>query len=144
MLIRPPRYTPGLVESWCGLASRLITEAKCEPREQQLALLAVTAVYEAPYVLYAHPLIAASIGLSEDEISNASKGKLSESLTESESVTYTIGYELAEARGPLSESSWIRASAVLGREKTASIAHLVAGGVYTCILLNLGAIGAPE
>ncbi|KAL8640529.1 MAG: hypothetical protein Q9228_002557 [Teloschistes exilis] len=125
-------------------ASDITRQAICEPREQQLALLAVAAAYEASYVLYAHRLIAASIGLFEVEISNASKGKLSESLTESESVTFTTAYELAKERGPLRESSWNRALTVLGQEKTAMIAHLVSGGVYTCILLNVGAIGAPE
>ncbi|KAL8846841.1 MAG: hypothetical protein Q9221_008099 [Calogaya cf. arnoldii] len=137
-------YTPGLIEPWFGLASKVVKQAMLEPRAKELAILAVTAVYEAPYVLYAHRLMGASVGLSEEEISNASKGKLSEGLTESESVTFTIAHELAEGRGPLSENSWKQALAVLGRERTAMIAHLVSGYVYTCILLNVGAVGAPE
>ncbi|KAL8786814.1 MAG: hypothetical protein Q9213_002551 [Squamulea squamosa] len=137
-------YTPGLIEPWFGLASAVIKQAMLEPRGKELAVLAVTAVYSAPYILYAHRLVGASVGLSEDEIINASKGRLSESLTESEVVTYTIAYELAEGRGPLSDSSWNRAVTVLGREKTASIAHLVSGYVYTCILLRVGAVGVPE
>ncbi|CAL8578609.1 hypothetical protein XPA_004378 [Xanthoria parietina] len=137
-------YTPNLIEPWFGLASSVTKQGILEPRGKELAILAVTAVYEAPYVLYAHHLIGASIGLSEEEISNASKGRLSDTLTESEAVTFSIAYELAAGRGPLSESSWNRALTVLGREKIAGIAHLVSGYVYTSILLNVGAIGAPE
>ena len=33
---------------------------------------------------------------------------------------------------------------VLGEEKTASVADMVWGYVYTAMLLNVGAIGAPE
>ena len=63
---------------------------------------------------------------------------------DSERVAYQTALELAESRKPLSDTGWERAYEVLGRERTAGVAHLVGGYLYVVTLLNVGAIGAPE
>lgn len=101
-------------------------------------------MYDAPYILYAHSLIASDVGLSKEQISRASKGDTPQELSSEELVAYQTALELAKGRKQLSDTSWERAFHVLGREKTAGLAHIVAGYVYTAILLNVGAIGAPD
>lgn len=95
-------------------------------------------------MLYAHTLIAKRIGLSQEQITSASKAEIPNELTLSELVAYQTALEMANGRKQLSEASWERACEVLGREKTASVAHLVSGYVYVAILLNVGAIEAPK
>ena len=114
------------------------------PREKELVVLAVKAIYDAPYILSAHTLLAKSAGLSEEQISSASKGDVPNGLTRPELVAYQTALELAQGRKQLSNAGWERALEALGREKTAGVAHLVGGYVYTAILLNVGAIGPLE
>lgn len=82
--------------------------------------------------------------MSQEQITSASKAEVPNDLTRSELVAYQTALELANGRKQLSDARWERAFEVLGREKTAGVAHLVSGYVYTAILLNVGAIGAPE
>ena len=137
-------HNPALIEPWIGLASSVTKQAIITPREKELVILAVTAVYDAPYVLYAHTAMALEIGLSQEQIVSASKAEVPNGLTSSEIVAYQTALKLAGGRRELDQASWEKACELLGEEKTAGVAHLVGGYIYTAILLNVGAIGAPE
>ncbi|KAL6717586.1 hypothetical protein ACLMJK_005501 [Lecanora helva] len=137
-------YNPELIAPWISLARSVLQQDCLSARERELVVLAVVAVYDAPYILYAHELLAEQVGLSQEQISSGAKGQTPSDLTHPELVVYQTSLELAESRKQLSETSWARGSEVLGREKTAAVAHVVAGYVYTAILLNVGAVGAPK
>jgi len=64
-----------LIEPWFKLAFAVAGQKRFTPRERELSILAVLAVYDAPYVLYAHSEIAVVAGLSKDPVQQAVQGK---------------------------------------------------------------------
>jgi len=80
-------------------------QANFSPREKKLVILAVKAVYDAPYILFAHTLLAGMAGLSKEQISSASKEETPNELSRSELITYQTALELAEERKKLSDAS---------------------------------------
>ena len=137
-------YTPDLFQPIMGMGDAILNQKNFEPRARELAILAVTAVVDCPYVVYAHTRVALKLGLSEEQVALACKGTVPTGLTEEESIIYATALELARSRGPLDEQSWQRAERTLGREKSARLAHVVGLYLYTSTYLNLGAMPAPE
>ena len=127
-----------------GMGDAILNQKNFEPRARELVILAVTAVVDCPFVLYAHMRVAVKLGLSEEQVALACKGKVPTGLTEEEAVIYTTALELVRSRGPLDEQHWQRAERALGRKKSARLAHVVGVYLYSSTILNLGAIPAPE
>ena len=127
-----------------GIGDAILNQKNFEPRARELVILAVMAVIDCPFVLYAHTRVAITLGLSEEQVALACKGKVPTGLTEEETVIYVTALELSRSRGPLDEHYWQRAERVLGREKSARLAHIVGVYLYSSTVLNLGAIPAPE
>ena len=127
-----------------GMGDAILNQKNFEPRARELVILAVTAVIDCPFVLYAHTRVAVKLGLSEEQVAVACKGKEPAGLTEEEAIIYATALELARSRGPLDEQCWQRAERALGREKSARLAHVVGVYLYSSTVLNLGAIPAPE
>ena len=115
-----------------------------ETRSRELACLAVIAVFDVPFIRYAHERIGVKVGLSLDQVSSAIEKNTPEDLTDIEVVVYKLALKLARARGPLDKESWQEAERELGREGAARIGYVVAWFVYKCTLLNLGAIDVPS
>ena len=111
---------------------------------RELACLAVTAIYDAPFVRYAHERIAVKVGLSQEQVAAAVKGDTPDGLGDVDVVVYETALKLARNRGPLDQESWQVAEQKLGKEGAARVAHVVAWFVYNCTLLNLGAVDAPS
>ena len=127
-----------------AMGDAILNQKDFEPRARELVILAVMAVIDCPFVLYAHTRVAITLGLSEEQVALASKGNVPTGLTEEEAVIYVTAQELTRSRGPLDEHHWQRAERVLGREKSARLAHVVGVYLYSSTVLNLGAIPAPE
>ena len=127
-----------------SMGDAILNQKNFEPRARELVILAVMAVIDCPFVLYAHTRIATKVGLSDAQIALACKGEVPTGLTEEEAIIYATALELARSRGPLSEQCWQRAERALGREKSARLAHVVGLYQYSSTLLNLGAIPAPD
>ena len=126
------------------MGDAVLNQKDFKPRARELVILAVVAVYDCPFVLYAHTRIALQLGLSEKQVALAAQGIAPEGLTEEEDVIYATALELARSRGPLDEQSWKRAERTLGRERSARLAHVVGMYQYSSTLLNLGAVPVPE
>ena len=127
-----------------AIGDAVLNQKDFEPRARELVILAVMAVVECPFIVYAHTRVAIKLGLSEEQVARACKGMVSTGLSEEESVIYTTALELARSRGPLDEQVWQRAEGALGREKCARLAHVVGVYLYSSTILNLGAIPAPK
>ena len=136
-------YTPDLFQPFMGIGDAILNQKDFEPRARELVVLAVMAVIDCPFVLYAHTRLAINLGLSEEQVADASKGRVPKDLIEEEAIIYTTGLELARSRGPLDEQIWQRAEGALGRKKSARLAHIVGLYLYAGTILNLGAIPAP-
>ncbi|KAE8326148.1 hypothetical protein BDV39DRAFT_206288 [Aspergillus sergii] len=65
-------------------------------RERKLAILAVQAEYDAPYVLYAHSEIALAAGLSREPIQQAVDGMVPDGVDEQEAMAYSLALKLAK------------------------------------------------
>ena len=115
-----------------------------EPRSRELASLAVTAVFDAPFIQYAHSQVGLKVGLSQEQVTSAISGRTPDGLTDTEVVVYELALKLARARGPLDKESWEVAESKLGREGAARVGHVVAWFMYNCTLLNLGAVEVPS
>ena len=98
------------------MGDAILNQKNFEPRARELVILAITAVIDWPFVLYAHTLVALKFGLLEEQVALACKGKVPTGLTEEDAITYATALELAHSRGPLDEQCWQRAERVLGRE----------------------------
>jgi hypothetical protein len=57
-----------------AMGDAVLNQKDFDPRARELVILAVMAVYDVPFVLYAHTRIAMKLGLSEGQVSSASKG----------------------------------------------------------------------
>ena len=137
-------YTPDLFQPFMGIGDAVLNQKDFEPRARELVILAVMAVIDCPFILYAHTRVAMKLGLSEEQITAACKGKVPTGLTEEEAIIYATALELARSRAPLDEQIWQRAERALGREKCARLAHVVGVYLYSSTILNLGAIPAPK
>ena len=127
-----------------AFADAILNQKDFEPRARELVILAVVAVIDCPYILYAHTRIGVEVGLSEEQVALACKGKVPTGLPEEEAIIYATALELTRSRGPLDEQSWQRAERALGKEKSARLAHVVGLYLYTSTLINLGAMPAPK
>lgn len=127
-----------------GIGDAILNQKDFEPRARELVILAVMAVIDCPFVLYAHTRIAMKLGLSEEQVALACKGKLPTGLAEEETIIYETALQLTRSRGPLDEETWQRAERALGREKVARLAHVVGVYQYSSTIINLGAIPVPK
>lgn len=114
------------------------------PRNREIACLAVIAVFDVPFIRYAHERIGVKVGLSPEQISSAIKGVPPEGLTDTTVVIYETAKRLARARGALDKESWLEAESKLGKDGAARLGHVVAWFMYDCTLLNLGAVDVPS
>jgi len=94
----PDSYTPDLFQPFMGIGDAILNQKDFGPRARELVILAVMAVYDCPFVLYAHTRIAVKGGLSEEQVALACKGVVPTSLTETEGVIYVTALELARSR----------------------------------------------
>ncbi|KAL8791589.1 MAG: hypothetical protein Q9195_005794 [Heterodermia aff. obscurata] len=136
-------YTPELFGPMMAHGDAILNQSGVSLRSRELAILAVVAVYEIPFVRYAHTAIALKAGLSETQIALAVKGEMPDGLIESERVTYAAALELAKGRGPLDEEVWKLAEAGLGKEGIARVAQVVGLYLYVGTFMRLGDVPAP-
>ena len=137
------RYTPDLFQPYITFAEAIVKQKDISPRERELAVLAVTAVHDVPYVEYAHTRIALGLGLTNEQVALAVKGVQPKGLTTEEEVFYATALELTETECPLKEETWQRAEAILGKARCARLAHIVGLYLYVGSLLRMGAVTAP-
>ena len=114
------------------------------PRNRETACLAVLAVFDVPFLRYAHERIGVNVGLSPEQISAATKGVSAEGLAGAEVVIYETALKLARVRGALDKESWLEAESKLGKDDAARLGHVVAWFMYNSTLMNLGAVDVPS
>ena len=137
-------YTPDLFRPWMVLGGAVLNQKDLGPRNRKLVRLAVTAVFDVPFIKYAHERLAVKVGLSQEQVGSATEGEIPEGLTDNEAVIYITALKLAHAKGPLDKKSWQEVEGKLGKDGAARVGHAVAWFVYNSTLLNLGAIDVPS
>ena len=127
-------YSPHIIQPWFALAKSIYKLQTIQPQPRELAILAVTSVYHAPYVVYAHECLAAKVGISPEQVQMAVRGETPDGLNEVEAASYVLAKQLAHAQAPISDELWDAAYKVLGREGAVGVAHVVSGYLYVCTL----------
>lgn len=133
----PLFYTEELSDPWFALAFAVTKQNRFTSREKELCILAVLSQRDAPYLYYAHSIIATAIGFTEIQIQQAFQGDLPEELNEREHAIFKLSLVLTNLRQPMEDEPFKHFEAVLGRDGIAGIAHLVSGYVYVAILANI-------
>ena len=126
-----------------ALADAVLNQTDVSPTERELETLAVTAVNDVPFMLYAHIQIDLGIGMTDDHILMASKGAEPKALTDEEKVVYATALELTERKTPVSEEKRRRAEKKFRKVRCARLAHVVGLFLYKGNLLRMAAIPAP-
>jgi hypothetical protein len=101
-------------------------------------VLAVTSVYDAPYVLYAHSEIGRAAGLSEAQVQQAADGEVPSGLSEAERMVYGLSLKLVNLRSRLDQETFDEAERVLGKTRIAGLGHLVTGYISAAMMSNIG------
>ena len=83
------------------MADAVLQQKGIDPVSRELIALAVTAVFDVPFIKYAHSQIGLTIGLSREQIAAAVSGRTPDGLTEISAISYETALKLAGARGPL-------------------------------------------
>ena len=126
------------------MADAVLQQKGFQYRSRELACLAVTAVFDVPYIRYAHVQIGMNVGLSQEQVTSAFSGRTPEGLTDTDVVIYETALKLARARGPLDKESWQLAESKLGKEGAARVGQVVAWFIYNSTLVRLGDVGVPS
>ena len=129
-----------------GLGESILHQPLLTTRMRELAIYAVVAVYPTPFVEYAHRSIGRNLKpeLSPEQIESACSGSTPSGLAEIEEVAYETALALAKGVGTISDEAWAMAEVKLGKEGLARIGHVVGVYIYSCSLLRLGEIPAPD
>ncbi|KAL9083444.1 MAG: hypothetical protein Q9165_008520 [Trypethelium subeluteriae] len=130
-------YTPDIIEAYFQCAFAVGKQERFTPRERELCVLAVLAVYDAPYPLYVHSEVAVNCGISASEVQQAVNGKTPDGLDKIEATIYDFAHQLAQSRSPLDTATFEEAKDVLGVERVAGLAQLVCAYVQVSILSNI-------
>ncbi|EED14517.1 hypothetical protein TSTA_107240 [Talaromyces stipitatus ATCC 10500] len=131
-------YTDDFVEPWFKLAFAITRQSRFTLKQRELAILAVLAEYDVPYVLYAHSEIALASGLSKEQIQQPVHGSVPGDLNEEDAMVYSLALTMTRLRRPMKMDLFEKATKVLRRDQIAGLAHIVSGFVYVAILTNIG------
>jgi 4-carboxymuconolactone decarboxylase len=112
-------------------------------RVREIVILAVGAVWQADYELYAHLAVARRAGLSEDAARAVATGRLPDGLSDDELIALLLTEQLCTTHR-IDESLYRQAESSFGAEGLIDIAFLI--GIYhsVCATLTMFAIPAPE
>jgi 4-carboxymuconolactone decarboxylase len=112
-------------------------------RVREVVILAVGAVWQADYELYAHSAVARKVGISDDAIRVLAAGGIPDYLSEDERIAAELTRQLS-TQHRVDETLYRQAESHFGRKGLTDIAILI--GIYhtVCTTLNLFAIPAPH
>jgi 4-carboxymuconolactone decarboxylase len=112
-------------------------------RVREVVILAVGAVWQSDYELYAHSAAARKVGIPEDAIRVLVSGGIPENLSKDETIAAELTRQLS-TRHRVEEPLYRQAERQFGQKGLTDIAILI--GIYhtVCTTLNLFAIPAPH
>jgi alkylhydroperoxidase family enzyme len=139
----PMLFSPEIGSGFLDLQEAEQRHTTLSDRIRQVVILAVGAVWNSPYELYAHSAAARHAGLSEDVIGALAAGELAADLNRDEAIAYRYVRTLS-AEHRIDEALYQEAEHCFGARGLVDIAVLA--GIYhtVCALLNGFDIPSPE
>jgi 4-carboxymuconolactone decarboxylase len=112
------------------------------PRVREVVIVAVGAVWEAEYELYAHTALARQAGLPDDAVTTLANGGIPEDLSEDEKIAARVAHELS-SRHRIDDQLYREAENAFGRTGLFDIVALMGQYHTVCTLLTLFEVPAP-
>jgi 4-carboxymuconolactone decarboxylase len=139
----PALLNPAIAAPFLDLQFAEQMHTSLSPRVREVVILAVGAVWQADYELYAHLALARKVGLSEDAARAVATGELSDELSFDETLALRLTQQLSTSHR-VDESLYQAAETTFGAQGLIDIAFLI--GIYhsVCATLTMFAIPAPE
>jgi 4-carboxymuconolactone decarboxylase len=124
----------------CSSAAK--SQTSLSDRVREVVILAVGAVWDARFELYAHSALAHKAGLSTESIKALVSGRLPDDLSAHEKIAGRVAQQLS-TRHRIDDELYREAQNVFGTKGLFDIVALV--GIYhsVCAILNLFAVPAP-
>lgn len=139
----PALLNPAIAAPFLDLQFAEQVHTSLSARVREVVILAVGAVWQADYELYAHLAVARKAGLPEDAARAVATGGLPADLSYDEQIALRLTKELSTSHR-VDESLYRVAESTFGAKGLIDIAFLI--GIYhsVCATLTMFAIPAPE
>jgi 4-carboxymuconolactone decarboxylase len=139
----PALLNPAIAAPFLDLQFAEQMHTSLSPRVREVVILAVGAVWQAGYELYAHLALARKAGLSEGAARAVATGDLPDELSYDETLAMRLTQQLSISHR-VDESLYQAAEDTFGAQGLIDIAFLI--GIYhsVCATLTMFAIPAPE
>lgn len=112
-------------------------------RERQVVILAVGAVWQAPYELYAHSAAGRTAGLSPEQVDTLAADGMPDHLSAREQCARRFARQLTAERH-IGQPLYDEAAKLFGTHGISDMLHLIGAYQFVCALLNTFDIPAPE
>jgi 4-carboxymuconolactone decarboxylase len=139
----PALLNPAIAAPFLDLQFAEQLHTSLSARVREVIILAVGAVWQADYELYAHLAVARQAGLSEDAARAVAAGRIADGLSYDELIARRLTHELSTSHR-VDEALYRQAENTFGAKGLIDIAFLI--GIYhsVCATLTMFAIPAPE
>jgi 4-carboxymuconolactone decarboxylase len=139
----PALLNPAIASPFLDLQFAEQVHTSLSKRVREVVILAVGAVWQADYELYAHLAVARKAGLSDQTSRTLVDGGLPDDLSEDEMIALRLTRQLSTSHR-VDQSLYREAEKTFGAKGLIDIAFLI--GIYhsVCATLTLFAIPAPE
>jgi alkylhydroperoxidase family enzyme len=139
----PVLFSPEIASRFLDLQIAEQQHTTLSDRVRQMVILAVGAVWNAPYELYAHSAAARHAGIAEDAVRKLAAGELADGVSRDEAIAYRYARELC-ADHRVDAALYDEAERCFGAQGLVDITVLA--GIYqtVCGLLNAFDIPSPE
>ena len=138
----PLLYSPEMSSAFLDFQLAEAKSTSLEARVRQVVILAVGAVWKAPYEIYAHAAVARKLGFSEEDISKLSAGESPESLSGTERIAQQYATQLTTSHF-IDDDLFAAAKKSFGPKGLVDMAQLIGAYHLVCAILNSFAIPAP-
>jgi 4-carboxymuconolactone decarboxylase len=126
-----------------SLMRALDAHATLDKRVREVTILTVAAAYGARFELYAHQIMAATVGLTDEVIAALAAGIQPQGLTEQESIACIVARVLTKGR-ILPDSTYGRAVTLFGKDGVAELFFLIGGYGLLAVILNGFDMPSPD
>jgi len=139
----PALLNPAIAAPFLDLQFAEQVHSSLSARVREVVILAVGAVWQADYELYAHLAVARKAGLSEEAARAVAAGRIADGLSYDELIALRLTQQLSTSHR-VDESLYREAENSFGAKGLIDIAFLI--GIYhsVCATLTMFAIPAPE
>lgn len=139
----PSLQSPVIADSFLRFQAVEQENTSLTPQVRQVVVLAVGAVWQSAYELYAHSAVGRSVGLPDQVVRALAAGQMPGELSAAEQAAWQFTRQLMTQR-QVEQPVYDQAHAVFGAEGITDMLFLIGAYQTVCGMLNAFEIPAPE